>query len=64
MLEDVLPDWEKRIEERGEKRGEKRGKEKIAKKMLDFNETIEKIITFTGLTKQDILALKTKSVKA
>ena len=39
MLENVLPDWEERI--RKEKTNE------IAKKMLDFNEAIEKIMQFT-----------------
>ena len=52
MLENVLPDWETRVE--------KRAKEEVAKKMLEVNEAIEKIMQFTGLSRQDILALKTE----
>ncbi|MBQ7608491.1 MAG: Rpn family recombination-promoting nuclease/putative transposase [Desulfovibrionaceae bacterium] len=36
----------------------------IAKKMLDLNEALEKIIQLTDLSKQDILALKSEKAKA
>ena len=60
MLENVLPDWEEKI--RRDER--KMNMKEIAKKMLDFNEAIEKIMQFTGLSEQDILALKTKNANA
>ena len=72
MLENVLPDWEKRVEKRGEKKGEKKGRrwgkkramQEVARKMLDFNDAIEKIIEITGLSKKDILALKTNKASS
>ena len=60
MLENVLPDWEEKI-----RRDERRiNTNEIAKKMLDLNEAIEKIMQFTGLSEQDIVALKTKNASA
>ena len=60
MLENVLPDWEEKI-----RRDERKiNMNEIAKKMLDFNEAIEKIMQFTGLSEQDIVALKTKNANA
>ena len=56
MLENVLPDMIERAKR--EKANE------IAKKMLDFNESIEKIMQFTGLSEQDIVTLKTKNAIA
>ncbi|MBQ7457197.1 MAG: hypothetical protein IJS54_06315 [Desulfovibrio sp.] len=53
MLENVIPNMIERVK--------KENTNEIAKKMLDLNETIDKIIQFTGLSRQDILALKTKN---
>ena len=64
MLENVLPDWEERIRKNERDITEKKAKNEIAKKMLDVNETIEKITQFTGLSRQDILALKTENANA
>lgn len=54
MLENVLPDWEARIE--------KKAKEEIAKNLLNLGLAIEKIIQATGLSEQDILPLKAKKM--
>ena len=56
MLESVLQKWEERI--RKEVRND------IAKKMLDADVAIEKIMQCTGLSREDILALKTENFKA
>ena len=40
-----------------EKKGMEKGTEQIARRMLDGDEPIEKIIKFTGLTEDQILAL-------
>ena len=56
MLENVLPAWKERVQ--------KERDHEIAKKMLDFNETIEKIVQFTGLKREEILALKTQNANA
>jgi len=45
-------------EARGTAIGEARGKAEIAKKMLDKNRSLEEIIELTGLTKEEIVALK------
>ena len=42
----------------GKKRAVEEGIKKVAKKMLDANEPIDKIIQFTGLTKEEIEELK------
>jgi hypothetical protein len=39
-------------------KGMEKGIEKVAKQMLNENEPIDKIIKFTGLTKDQILKLK------
>ena len=54
MLENVLQKWEARIREDAKKEE----KNDIAKKLLDVDEAIEKIIQITGLSREDILALK------
>ena len=56
MLENVLPDMIERVK----KEAKEENTNKIAKKMLEFNESIEKIMQFTGLSEQDIITLKTK----
>ena len=45
-------------EERGEERGIKIVEERIAKIMIQANEPLNKITTYTGLTKEDVLKLK------
>jgi len=40
--------------EEGEERGEKKNKLKIAKKMKDNGEKIEKIMLYTSLSREDI----------
>ncbi|MBQ7607422.1 MAG: hypothetical protein IJU76_05580 [Desulfovibrionaceae bacterium] len=60
MLENVLPDWEARVEKKARNERDR----EIAKKMLEGNEAIEKIMQFTGLSRQDILALKTENANA
>jgi hypothetical protein len=46
------------IERIGEKRGEKRGLRKVAKTMLEIGDSIEDIMKRTGLTREEILAVK------
>ncbi|MBO4335662.1 MAG: hypothetical protein J5846_07505, partial [Desulfovibrio sp.] len=50
MLENVLPDWEARVE--------KRAKQEIAKNLIKIGLAIDKIMEATGLSQQDILALR------
>ena len=44
-------------EKKGMEKGMEKGTEQIARRMLDGDEPIEKIIKFTGLTEDQILAL-------
>lgn len=44
-------------EKKGMEKGMEKGTEQIARRMLDGNEPIEKIIKFTGLTEDQTLAL-------
>ena len=80
MLEDILPDWEKRIQERGEQIGQERGEqigqergEKIgeknkanerAKNLVNIGLTVEQIIQATGLSKKNIMSLKNQNANA
>ena len=64
MLEDVLPDWEKRIQERGEKIGEKNKANEIAKNLFNIGLTVEQIIQATGLSKKNIMSLKNQNANA
>ncbi|MBQ7608207.1 MAG: hypothetical protein IJU76_09595 [Desulfovibrionaceae bacterium] len=56
MLENVLPDWEAKVE--------KRAKNEIAKNLLKIGIAIDKIMEATGLSQQDILALKSETTNA
>lgn len=60
MLENVLPDWEARVEKKAK---EKRDRE-IAKNLLNIGIAIDKIMEATGLSQQDILELKTENANA
>ena len=68
MLEDVLPDWEKRIQERGEQIGQERGEKnkanEIAKNLVNIGLTVEQIIQATGLSKNNIMSLKNQNANA
>ena len=55
--------WERREgerigEKRGKKIGEKRGRQEIARKMVDMNMALDIISKATGLTEQELKALK------
>ena len=60
MLENVLPDWEARVE----KKAKEETTNEIAKKLIKIGLTVEKIIEATGLTREDILALKIQKANA
>ena len=49
--------WERTAEKRGEKRGEKKEKLKTARRMLNDDMPIERIIKYTGLTEEEIKGL-------
>lgn len=52
--------WDESMEEakkQGEERGQKRSQKQVAKRMLEFNDPIEKIMKCTGLTYEEILNL-------
>ena len=52
----------KKIGERiGEKRGEKRGRQEIARKMVEMKMALDIIAKATGLTEQELEALKKKN---
>ena len=58
--------WERREgreegERIGEKRGEKRGRQEIARKMVEKNLDLVLIKEMTGLTEQELKALKKKN---
>ena len=58
--------WERREgreegERIGEKRGEKRGRQEIARKMVEMNMALDIISKATGLTEQELKALKKRN---
>jgi predicted transposase/invertase (TIGR01784 family) len=54
----ILEDEKQMARDEGLKEGIEQNKLEIAKKMLDENESIEKIINYTSLSKEEIDALK------
>ena len=58
--------WERREgreegERIGEKRGEKRGRQEIARKMVEMKMALDIIAKATGLTEQELNALKKRN---
>ena len=54
--------WERREgREEGERIGEKRGRQEIARKMVEMKIALDIIVKATGLTEQELKALKQKN---
>ncbi len=58
---EYTPIWERDAEKKGEERGEKRGVKKTAKNLLKMGMDIDKISQATGLKKEEIEKLASKS---
>ncbi|MBQ7606533.1 MAG: Rpn family recombination-promoting nuclease/putative transposase [Desulfovibrionaceae bacterium] len=64
MLENVLPNWEAKVEKRAKEEARNERDREIAKNLLEIGIAIDKIMQATGMSQKDILALKTENANA